>query len=227
MPRLNVRLSTIHLTLILFLASNVAVVAAQLAPRAVAQDNGQIEILQSDPSGAARQEAARWLGLRGGVTAVAALAQAAAFDADRQVRIAAGDSIALIRRRAAGDWAQRPRQGGGDRRALVENWYQLYLRRPADPTGLADCLTRLRGGSGVLEVQAFILASEEYFRLHGSRQGSWVAGLYADVLDRSPSPREIQHWNQLLNQAGGSREQTATDFLNAAQAELAQNNRPR
>jgi hypothetical protein len=189
------------------------------------QENGQIEVLQSDPGGAARREAARWLGFRGSAAAVAALAHAAAFDPDRDVRIASGDAIALIRRRAVGNWLQRPPQGGGDFRALVENWYQLYLRRRADATGLADFLNRLRQGADPVDVQAVLLGSDEYYQLRGSRDRSWVAGLYADVLNRSPSPREVVHWILMLNQAGGSRERTAADFLRTAQAELAQGNR--
>ena len=219
-------LSIIIPAAVVLLPPNSAQAGAQFAP-GFTQQNLQIEVLQSDPDAAARREAARWLGLRGSVMAVSALANAAAFDPDRQVRIGAGDAIALIRRRNVGNWLQKPPQGGGDLRQLVESWYQLYLRRAADPTGLADCLNRFRQGAGQLEIQAVLLGSEEYFRLHGSRPRAWVAGLYSDVLNRSPSPREIQHWIQMLNQSGGSRERTASDFLGAAQAELAENNRPR
>jgi len=191
-------------------------------PSSVAPNEaGPIETLQSDPNAASRREAARVLGLRGGASAIPALAQAAAFDPDRQVRAAAGDAIALIRRRTASSWI-RPPSGPNSHRALVESWYQLYLRRPADPAGLRDNVDRLRRGVSPIDVQASILGSEEYFKLHGSRQRSWVAALYADVLDRSPSHREVQNWIQLLQRAGGSRERTAADFLRAAQPELAQ-----
>src|SRR5262249_33933950 len=96
-------LSIIVPAAILFLPPHAAQASAQFAPGFSQQENGQIEVLQSDPGGAARHEAARWLGLRGSVAAVAALANAAAFDPERQVRIAAGDAIALIRRRAVGN----------------------------------------------------------------------------------------------------------------------------
>jgi hypothetical protein len=155
---------------------------------------------------------------------IAVLAQAAAFDSDRQVRIAAGDAIALIRRRAAAGWTQRP-PGPTNYRLLVESWFQLYLRRPADPAGLRVFVDRMRRGAGPIEIQAALLGSDEYFRLHGSRERSWVAALYTDVLDRSPSHREVQDWIQKLRRSGGTRESTAAEFLRAAQAELAQ--RPR
>jgi hypothetical protein len=32
------------------------------------------------------------------------------------------------------------------------------------------------------------MGNEEYYKLHGSRPRPWVAGLYADVLDRYPRP---------------------------------------
>jgi hypothetical protein len=186
--------------------------------------SAQIEVLQSDPNSNNRREAARALGSSLDPTVIPALAQAAAFDSDRQVRIAAGDAIALIRRRAAAGWTQRP-LGPNNYRLLVESWYQLYLRRPADPAGLRDFVDRMRRGAGPIEVQAALLGSDEYFRLHGGREGSWVAALYTDVLDRSPSHREVQDWIQTLRRSGGSRESTAAEFLRAAQAELTQ--RPR
>jgi hypothetical protein len=191
-------------------------------PSAVApQEAAQIETLQADPDGGRRREVARLLGLRGGLAMIPVLAQAAAFDSDRQVRIAAGDAIALIRRRAAGDWILRP-PGPNDQRALVESWYQLYLHRPSDPAGLRNHLDLLRRGISPEDVQAGILRGEEYYQLHAGRQRPWVAALYADILDRSPTPREVQGWIQTLGRNGGSRERTAAEFLRSAKLELAQ-----
>jgi hypothetical protein len=188
----------------------------------VAQDAAQIESLRADPDAARRREVARALGLRGGLNVIPILAQAAAFDSDRQVRIAAGDAIALIRRRGAGEWILRPPPGAHNYRALVESWYQLFLHRPADPDGLRDYVGRLRRGIAPEDVQAGFLGSEEYYRLQGSRPRRWVAALYADVLDRSPTPREINGWIETLARNGGSREATAAEFLRSAKPELAQ-----
>jgi hypothetical protein len=189
---------------------------------ATPQEAAQIEALQADPDAGRRREVARVLGLRGGLAIIPVLAQAAAFDSDRQVRIAAGDAIALIRRRAAGDWILRPPAGPNNHHALVESWYQLYLRRPSDPAGLRNYLDLLRRGVAPEDVQAGMLGSEEYYQLHGNRQRPWVAALYADVLDPSPTPREIQGWIQTLGRNGGSRERTAAEFLRSAKLELAQ-----
>jgi hypothetical protein len=198
---------------------------AQFAGSGAPQESAQIDALQSDPDPAGRREAARVLGLRGSPAAVPALAQAAAFDPDRQVRVASGDAIALIRRRGAGVWIGKPPVGQNNQRALVESWYQLYLHRAADPAGMRDYLDRPSRGVGPLEVQAAFLGGDEYFRLYNGRPRVWIAALYRDVLDRSPSPAEIQNWMQSLSRSGGSREQTSLEFLRAAQAEIAQRNR--
>jgi hypothetical protein len=150
------------------------------------------------------------------------LAQAAAFDCDRQVRIAAGDAIASIRRRAAEDWILRPPQDPKSYSDAVESWYQLFLHRSSDLAGLRDYVNRLRRGIPPEDVMAAILGSEEYYKLAGERQRPWVAALYADVLDRSPSHREIQDWIQTLGRNGGSREKTGADFVRSAKPELAQ-----
>jgi hypothetical protein len=209
---------------ILFLLSGTSRTTAQLQGDVSPQEAAYIDTLQSDPGAAARLAAATALGLGGGLRAIPALANAAAFDPERQVRVAAGDAIALIRRRGAGNWIGRPPAGPQNHRTLVESWYHLYLHRPSDAAGMRDYLDRLRRGQGPLDVQAAMLGSDEYYRLHSNRTRSWVAGMYSDVLDRSPSPRDIQNWMQALNRFGGSREKAAAEFLRSAQLELNQRN---
>jgi hypothetical protein len=51
---------------------------------------------------------------------------------------------------------------------------------------------------------------------------AWVAVLYADVLGRSPSRREVAIRVETLERNGGSREQTALEFLRGARRELAE-----
>ena len=202
--------------------------ATQASPRFTASTQGpyrpqeveQLESLKADPDSGRRRELARVLGLRGDLGVIPALAQAAAFDCDRQVRIAAGDAIALIRRRAVSDWILRPPPGPKNYTALVESWYQLFLHRPSDPAGLRDYVDRLRRGIAAEDVLAGFLGSEEYYKLYGSRDRAWVAALYADMLDRSPSRREIQGWMQTLDRNNGSREQTAAEFVRSAKLEL-------
>jgi hypothetical protein len=183
-----------------------------------------VQALWEDPDAGGRREAARELGRRGTMAAVHHLARAAAFDPNRDVRIEAGDSIARIRRRVSEGWAGGPLQPAGFAR-VVDSWYRLYLNREAEPVGLRDQMERLRRGDSPEEIQAGILGSDEYFRLHGSRRAAWIAALYSDVLDRSPSRREIASWLETLERTGGSREQTALEFLRGARRELAERQR--
>jgi hypothetical protein len=180
-----------------------------------------VQALLEDPDTGGRREAARELARRGGMAAVRHLARAAAFDPNREVRIEAGDAIARIRRRVGEGWAGGPLRPAAFAR-VVDSWYRLYLNRDPEPEGMRDQLARLRRGDSPEEIQAGILGSDEYFRLHGSRRVAWIAALYSDVLDRSPSRREIASWLETLERTGGSREATALEFLRGARKELAE-----
>jgi hypothetical protein len=178
-----------------------------------------VQTLVEDPDASNRLEAARDLGRRGTMAAVHYLARSAAYDPDRNVRTESGDAIARIRRRVGEGWAVRPPRPANFTQ-LVDSWYRLYLNRAPEPEGMRDQLDRLRRGDSPEEIQAGILGSDEYFRLHGSRRHAWVAALYADVLDRSPTRREVDTWVDTLDRNGGSRERTALEFLRGARKEL-------
>jgi hypothetical protein len=205
---------------------------AALASRSFAQEQigdgmlqpfevNAVQALSEDPDPAGRREAARDLGRRGSMAAVPHLARSAAYDPNREVRIEAGDAIARIRRRVGEGWAGRPPQPTTFPQ-LIDSWYRLYLNRPAEPEGMRDQLNRLRRGDSPEQIQAGILGSDEYFRLHGSRRRAWIAGLYSDVLDRSPSRQEIETWLEVLDRSGASRESTALEFLQGARRELSE-----
>jgi hypothetical protein len=104
---------------------------------------------------------------------------------------------------------------------VIHGWYQRYLGRPADAVGLHSWSHRLHCGAPLEEVQAGILASEEYFCRHGHSAPGFVAGLYANVLGRAAADHEIHHWVCQLAQCG-CRKRLALDFLCAARVELAQ-----
>jgi len=226
-----------HLTRPLGVPVLFALVPLALPPAARPQDFGQqgfngtiplqpfeaaaVQALLENPDAGGRREAARELGRRGTAGAVPYLAKAAAFDPAREVRIEAGDAIARMRRRVAEGWAVGPPRPANFPQ-LVDSWYRLYLNRPAEPQGMRDQIDRLRRGDTPEEIQAGILGSDEYFRLQGSRRHAWVAALYADVLGRSPSRREVAIWVEKLDRNGGSREQTALEFLRGARRELSE-----
>jgi hypothetical protein len=220
------------------LGTLIVVVSLRLAlpPAAPAQGFGQpqfgggslqpfevtaVQVLVEDPDASNRREAARDLGRRGTMAAVHYLARSAAYDPEREVRIESGDAIARIRRRVGEVWAARPARPG-DFAQLVDSWYRLYLNRAPEPEGMRDQLDRLRRGDSPEEIQAGILGSDEYYRLHGSRRHAWVAALYSEVLDRSPTRREVDTWVDMLDRNGGSRDRTALEFLRGARKELAE-----
>jgi hypothetical protein len=86
---------------------------------------------------------------------------------------------------------------------------------------MRDFLGRLRRGARPEEVQAAMMGSDEYFKLHGSRPRAFIAAMYVDVLGRAPSRSEVNVWMTTLERFGGSRERTALEFLNVARQELA------
>src|SRR5262245_51994373 len=69
---------------------------------------------------------------------------------------------------------------------LVTSWYHRYLGRAPDPGGLRTWVSALRCGTDPREVEASILASEEYLCRHGHNGAGFITGLYTDVLGRTP-----------------------------------------
>ncbi len=103
----------------------------------------------------------------------------------------------------------------------IESWYERYLQRSADPAGMQMWLNEFASGASAENVQAAILASDEYYQLHGSNPQGFVVGLYQDVLGRTPTADEVQLWLNSWRQARGQRQQVANTFMVAARAELA------
>lgn len=108
---------------------------------------------------------------------------------------------------------------------MIQRWYLSYLGRPADAIGLSTWVHMLRCGTPLEEVQAAILASDEYFCGHGHSSQGFVAGLYTDVLGRAAADHEIHPWVCRLMRCG-CRKRLAVDFLCAARVELAQRDAP-
>src|SRR5207302_3190517 len=77
---------------------------------------------------------------------------------------------------------------------LVTNWYEQYLHREPDVTGLDTFVTLLQNGNTETAVRAMLLGSAEYYALHGSTAQGFVQGLYQDVLWRVPAGNEANTW---------------------------------
>lgn len=185
-----------------------------------------LPILETDPSGLRRRQAALLIGQYGDGQAIPPLAKAAAFDTDREVRIAAGDAIALIRQRTHDHWINRPPLPlPGNAEQLVHDWYQLYLHRAPDPGGLAQWVGELNRGTPPELVQATLLASDEYYRRHGGTPHLWIANIFKELLGRTPSRDELRLWLGELARIG-AREAVALEILRAGRAELVERRRP-
>jgi hypothetical protein len=110
---------------------------------------------------------------------------------------------------------------GCEHTELVQSWYLRYLGRQADPCGLNHWVKHLRCGERPEEVEALILASDEYYHRNGCTPEGFVNGLYRDILGRSACPQEVHSWACQLHQCG-CRKKLACNFLRASRYELAQ-----
>jgi hypothetical protein len=86
----------------------------------------------------------------------------------------------------------------------VRNLYRAYLRRDADPAGLAAHVGWLRSGRTIAEVKANILGSAEYFFNPvwggGGTNSGFMTALFRDVLGRGISGPDRTFWTQVLAQ---------------------------
>ncbi len=104
---------------------------------------------------------------------------------------------------------------------LVQSWYQRYLHREPDPGGLHTWVSALRCGASPDDVQASILASEEYYCNRGKHcETGYVSALFTDVLGRAPCEHDIHSWTHRLRQLG-CRKRLALEFFAASAPELA------
>jgi Domain of unknown function (DUF4214) len=106
---------------------------------------------------------------------------------------------------------------------MVNAWYHQYLGRGAEPGGLHTWVSALHCGAEPIDVQASILASDEYLCRHGHSEAGFVTGLYTDILCRTPCAQEVHDWLCRLR-AIGCRKRLALEFFAAAGPELARRN---
>lgn len=71
---------------------------------------------------------------------------------------------------------------------IVQNMYQKYLGRAADPAGLNGFTAALQAGSTVEQLKAVMCASDEYFQKYGGSTAGFLDNLYRHSLDREIDP---------------------------------------
>jgi len=95
----------------------------------------------------------------------------------------------------------------------INNWYELYLGRPVDPTGLKTWLSALSAGNSYAALEDNIVGSNEAFQLAGGNNQAWVIYVYQKVLGRTPASSEVSYWLNLLKTGQMNRVQVAYDFF--------------
>lgn len=98
---------------------------------------------------------------------------------------------------------------------LINGFYEDYLARAADPSGLNAFLNAMSAGTTSTQIQLVILSSNEYFLRAGSNAG-FVYNLYSDLLNRTPSLGEAAYWKGLLD-SGTSRSSVVNGFLSSTE----------
>jgi len=170
--------------------------------------------LVNAPSASRRAAAAEELGEIGDRRSLEALDTAASDDPSAEVRRTARRAARQIR---AVQEEFAPRDANVE---LVASWYRRYLGREPDRSGLANFTGMLARGTSAEDVQAGILASDEFWRLNGSRPEGFIRGLYEGVLGRTPRRAEMDSWGRRYNLLRGDRSRLAQEFVAAAQQEL-------
>ena len=80
------------------------------------------------------------------------------------------------------------------RTGLISAFYQRYLGRGPDRTGLDHWLRAMSDGSTISQLESGFLASSEYYARAGSTDTGWVTKLYTDVLGRAGAPPDVAAW---------------------------------
>ncbi len=101
---------------------------------------------------------------------------------------------------------------------VVQASYQLYLNRPATPSEAAPWVAALQTGLPGTQLQASLLASDEFFAANGGSSGPWISALYQKALGRAAAPSEAAAWEQAL-QSGLSRQAVALNIVTSPEAD--------
>jgi hypothetical protein len=100
---------------------------------------------------------------------------------------------------------------------VVRQAYETYLGRTPAPGEVAGWSQQLQHGLGEKSLEAAFLGSAEYDADHGGTDQTWLQGLYADVLGRSPDPVGLASWGQAMQQ-GVSHGAVALAVLDSGEA---------
>ena len=97
----------------------------------------------------------------------------------------------------------------------VDNLYERYLHRAADPGGQSGFVSLMANGATIEQISALLAGSPEFFTTqgHGTNDG-FLTALYLDALGRPIDAPSEAAWNVQLA-AGTSRTSIATSILSS------------
>lgn len=100
------------------------------------------------------------------------------------------------------------------RRIRVRDMFSAYMHRGMTDADLANFV---RNGGSLRSLRVSLLASQEYFSLHGSNARGWLNGLFRDMLGRSPGYGGVETWVQQINQ-GKNRTEIVNEIYGSPEA---------
>jgi streptogramin lyase len=99
----------------------------------------------------------------------------------------------------------------------VQNFYQQYLHRAADPSGLATGTAFLESGGTPEQLATMLVSSPEFLQLQGQgTNDGFLKALFADALNRAPDAGAVAASNSFLS-SGGARAQLAAVVLTSTE----------
>lgn len=113
------------------------------------------------------------------------------------------------------------------RRNEINDAYEKYLHRPADPTGEAYFLNLVNISQGVpsgpgteRRTSAILISSQEYYvDRGGGTDAGFITAVFQDVLHRAPDPSALAFYGQELA-LGVTHVELAGQILNSIEAEI-------
>jgi hypothetical protein len=99
------------------------------------------------------------------------------------------------------------------RSQFINQLYEQYLGRPADPGGLNYWLSVWAANNGPEMVQAGIIGSIEFYETAGGTPQAWVTRLYQDLFNRNPDPGGLAYWTGIISANPNARATVVLGFV--------------
>jgi hypothetical protein len=101
----------------------------------------------------------------------------------------------------------------------IQPLYTNWLHRTVDAPGLKFWTDSLAAGLPLEGVKSFIFGSDEYFKLHGSNNDSYLKAVYQDLFNRAIDSGGEQFWLDRMQNHGLTRVVLANAFVRFPEAE--------